>query len=98
VSPERSFEEAIEYGLLRGGPDAPGDVPLVHEALQELLSDCRTVVLLELLPLLRLPDDGEARRRGTREGDFFVRSGPGTVKLAPDSAEKYIRTRFGTGR
>jgi hypothetical protein len=28
------------------------------------------------------------------EGDFFVRSGPGTVKLAPDSAAQYIRTRF----
>ena len=28
-------------------------------------------------------------------GDFFVRSGPGTVKLAPGSASEYIRTRFG---
>nr|MCU0605470.1 ATP-binding protein [Desulfobacterales bacterium] len=32
----------------------------------------------------------------TAEGDFFVRSGPGTVKLPPDSAREYIRTRFGT--
>ncbi len=32
----------------------------------------------------------------TSEGDFFVRSGPGTVKLPPDSAREYIRTRFGT--
>jgi len=31
----------------------------------------------------------------TGEGDFFVRSGPGTVKLAPESAQEYIRTRFG---
>ncbi len=30
----------------------------------------------------------------TSEGDFFVRSGPGTVKLPPDSAREYIRTRF----
>lgn len=30
----------------------------------------------------------------TPEGDFFVRSGPGTVKLPPDSAKEYIRTRF----
>ncbi len=30
------------------------------------------------------------------EGDFFVRSGPGTVKLPPDSAREYIRTRFGS--
>jgi hypothetical protein len=28
-------------------------------------------------------------------GDFFVRSGPGTVKLPTDSANEYIRTRFG---
>ena len=31
----------------------------------------------------------------TEEGDFFVRSGPGTVKLAPDDTEQYVRTRFG---
>jgi type I site-specific restriction-modification system R (restriction) subunit len=28
------------------------------------------------------------------EGDFFVRSGPGTVRLPPESAKDYIRTRF----
>jgi type I restriction enzyme, R subunit len=28
------------------------------------------------------------------EGDFFVRQGPGTVNLPPDSAKEYIRTRF----
>jgi hypothetical protein len=28
------------------------------------------------------------------EGDFFVRSGPGTVKLSPASARK-LETRFG---
>ncbi|MBI4615735.1 MAG: ATP-binding protein, partial [Planctomycetes bacterium] len=28
------------------------------------------------------------------DGDFFVRSGPGTVKLATKSASEYIRTRF----
>jgi type I restriction enzyme, R subunit len=28
------------------------------------------------------------------DGDFFVRSGPGTVKLPPNSAKEYIRTRF----
>jgi hypothetical protein len=32
--------------------------------------------------------------QGAPEGDFFVRSGPGTVKLPPDSAKEYIRTRF----
>ena len=30
----------------------------------------------------------------TPEGDFFVRSGPGTVKLPSDSAQEFIRTRF----
>jgi type I restriction enzyme, R subunit len=30
------------------------------------------------------------------EGDLFVRSGPGTVKLPPESAIDYIRTRFGS--
>ncbi len=29
------------------------------------------------------------------EGDFFVRSGPGSVKLPLASAKEYIRTRFG---
>jgi hypothetical protein len=28
------------------------------------------------------------------EGDFYVRSGPGTVRLSPESAREYIRTRF----
>jgi len=28
-------------------------------------------------------------------GDFFVRSGPGTVRLPTESANEYIRTRFG---
>ena len=28
------------------------------------------------------------------DGDFFVRSGPGTVKLPEESATEYIRTRF----
>jgi hypothetical protein len=31
----------------------------------------------------------------TSEGDFFVRSGPGTVRLPLDSAQEYIGTRFG---
>jgi type I restriction enzyme R subunit len=29
------------------------------------------------------------------EGDFYVRSGPGSIKLPPNSAKDYIRTRFG---
>ena len=30
----------------------------------------------------------------TQDGDFFVRSGPGTVRLPPESAERYVETRF----
>ena len=29
------------------------------------------------------------------DGDFFVRSGPGTVKLSSEDTKEYIRTRFG---
>jgi len=28
------------------------------------------------------------------EGDLFVRSGPGSIKLTPESVEEYVRTRF----
>jgi type I site-specific restriction-modification system R (restriction) subunit len=31
------------------------------------------------------------------DGDFYVRSGPGSVRLAADSAREYIRTRFRPG-
>ena len=31
------------------------------------------------------------------DGDFFVRSGPGTVNLSPESAQEFIRTRFAVG-
>ena len=31
----------------------------------------------------------------TPNGDFFVRSGPRTDRLKPESAEEFVRTRFG---
>ena len=31
------------------------------------------------------------------KGEFYVRSGPGSVRLVPDSAEQYIQTRFPSG-
>lgn len=46
----------------------------------------------------RSPEPVFLKWKGTEvspQGDFFVRSGPGTVKLAPESAREYIRTRFG---
>ncbi len=30
------------------------------------------------------------------ENDFFVRSGPGAVKLDPESAKEYVKTRSGS--
>lgn len=33
----------------------------------------------------------------TTQGDFFVRSGPGTVKLPPESATEFVQTRFNHG-
>ena len=47
----------------------------------------------------RSPEPVFLRWKGVKaatEGDFFVRSGPGTVKLSPDSAREYIRIRFGS--
>ena len=44
------------------------------------------------------PEPVFLRWKGTEAtdvGDFFVRSGPGTVKLPPESAAAFIRTRFG---
>ncbi len=31
------------------------------------------------------------------DGDFYVRSGPGTVRLSPENTKEYIRTRFPQG-
>lgn len=30
------------------------------------------------------------------DGDFFVRNGPATIRLSPESAMEYVRTRFAT--
>jgi len=45
----------------------------------------------------RSPEPIFLKWKGTEEnadGDFYVRSGPGSVKLSPESAAEYIRTRF----
>ena len=45
----------------------------------------------------RSPEPVYLRWKGVEkrpEGDFFVRSGPGTVALPPESAAEYVRTRF----
>jgi type I restriction enzyme R subunit len=35
-----------------------------------------------------------AAMEASRDGDFFVRSGPGTIRLSPDNTKEYIKTRF----
>jgi len=45
----------------------------------------------------RSPEPVFFKRKGIEEheeGDFYVRSGPQTVKLDPENSEKYIQTRF----
>ncbi len=46
----------------------------------------------------RSPEPVFTRWKGMEEspeGDFYVRSGPGSVRLPPESALEYVWTRFG---
>jgi hypothetical protein len=46
----------------------------------------------------RSPEPVFLKWKGTEAdaaGDFYVRSGPGTACLSPESARQYVRTRFG---
>jgi type I restriction enzyme R subunit len=50
-----------------------------------------------LVSCQRSPEPVFLKWKGAEEspdGDFYVRSGPGSVRLSPESAVKYIRTRF----
>jgi type I restriction enzyme R subunit len=50
-----------------------------------------------LVSCQRSPEPVFLKWKGTEEaeiGDFYVRSGPGSVKLSPESAAEYIKTRF----
>ena len=50
-----------------------------------------------LVSCQRSPEPVSLKWKGAEEhpdGDFYVRSGPGTVKLSPESAKEFIRTRF----
>jgi len=54
-----------------------------------------------LVSCRRSPEPVFLRWKGlekSERGDFFVRSGPGTIRLGLDDAEKYITTRFGAAR
>lgn len=50
-----------------------------------------------LVSCQRSPEPVFLRWRGTEahpQGDLYVRSGPGSVRLSPDDVKDYIRTRF----
>jgi predicted HTH transcriptional regulator len=50
-----------------------------------------------LVSCQRSPEPVFLRWKGTEDssdGDFYVRSGPGTIRLTPEDAREYIRTRF----
>jgi type I restriction enzyme R subunit len=56
--------------------------------------DGKTVCLVSCQ---RSPEPVFLKWKGAEEhadGDFYVRSGPGSVKLSPDTTREYIRTRF----
>lgn len=78
---------------------------VVRNALGERASTCidpktqivqgRTVCLVSCQ---RSPEPVFLKWKGTEsteKGDLYVRSGPGSVKLSPESAGAYIKTRFG---
>ncbi len=82
----RHLAQVVRNGLSdRAGTCIDPKVQIVHE---------QTVCVVSCQ---RSPEPVFLRWKGMEtvpEGDFFVRSGPGTVKLPPDSAREYIRTRF----
>lgn len=53
-----------------------------------------------LVSCQRSPEPVFLRWKGLEEserGDFYVRSGPGTVRLGTDDTTAYVSTRFGAG-
>ena len=57
----------------------------------------RTVCLVSCQ---RSPEPVYLRWKGlekTAEGDLYVRTGPGTIRLGAEDVEGYVATRFGSG-
>jgi type I restriction enzyme, R subunit len=82
----RHLTQAVRNGLGdRAGTCIDPNVQIVQGRTVCLVSCQRSPepVFLKWKGLERSPDS-----------DFYVRTGPGSVRLAPDSAREYIRTRF----
>jgi hypothetical protein len=82
-------------------------LPIPHfRTVREVRPRRPSVNLLETVYVMqrrqqRSPEPVFLRWKGleaSADGDFYVRSGPGSVRLAPDSAREYIRTRFAQAR
>ena len=77
---------------------------MVRNALGDRASTCidpKTQIVegktVCVVSCLRSPEPVFLKWKGMEsdtEGDFYVRSGPGSVRLSKDSAAQYIRTRF----
>jgi hypothetical protein len=89
---ERSLEDAIESGLLQHGlGDRTGTCIDPKTQIVQGKTVCVVSCQRSPEPVFLKWKEMEA----SLGGDFFVRSGSGTVKLPTKSANEYIRTRFG---
>ncbi|MCI0416438.1 ATP-binding protein [bacterium] len=81
---------------------------IVRNSLGDRASTCvdpitQTVAgkIICLVSRRRSPEPVYLKWKGVQdspEGDFYVRSGPGTVKLSAENTQEYIKTRFGFAR
>ena len=70
--------------------------PVIAQEIGELPGQRFAVIVDEA----HSSQSGESKWRGIQqlpEGDFYVRSGPGSVKLSPENTKEYIGTRFSKG-
>ncbi|WP_423928918.1 RNA-binding domain-containing protein [Candidatus Palauibacter sp.] len=103
-------DDGSVVGIVRDGFDNEDKFMLhlsqvVRNALGDRAGTCidpRTQILhggvVCVVSCQRSPEPVFLRWKGfenSEEGDFFVRSGPGTVKLSSQSTRKHVRTRFG---
>jgi hypothetical protein len=74
------------------GPRRAGKTYFFYQIIRGLEKTVGRIVSCQ-----RSPEPVFLKWKGNEEkaaGDFYVRSGPGSVKLSSESAAEYIRTRF----